>query len=93
MKPFCGIKCATCCSVTSVWGIVFLVIVGALFKMRATALIHDVAHNTEEDMDKAANTCWMAAGCYVVTLGLSAFNIKAHNAQPPRDTYAQIPQD
>jgi len=30
------------------------VIVGALFKMRATALIHDVAHNTEEDMDKAA---------------------------------------
>lgn len=29
-------------------------IVGGLFKVRAQALIHDVLHNTEEDMDKAA---------------------------------------
>lgn len=66
----------------SVWGIVQLAIMGALFHVRSVNLVEDVSVSEEdfalhpELVDSAykqqAYNCWVCAGIYVLLLALSA---------------------
>ncbi|KAJ1653123.1 hypothetical protein IWQ61_006690 [Dispira simplex] len=66
MKPIVGAGCATCCSVLSAVGIVFLVILGAMFSARAPQFTESI--KDPDNYDAIANSCYMAAGIYAVFL-------------------------
>ncbi|XP_014679246.1 PREDICTED: ribonuclease kappa-B-like [Priapulus caudatus] len=84
----CGPKLSICCTLTSLWGIIMLSILGVLFYVRSPNLVEDLPIKEEdfEDYDKVieayhtnAYNCWIAAGLYVVTLAFSAVQFKLNN--------------
>ena len=68
---FCGPKCSHCCFVLSIWGIVMLAVLGALFQSNSRALRVDSQHNTVENMKEIGQNCYIAAGVYAATMAIS----------------------
>ncbi|KAI3411955.1 hypothetical protein GPALN_002011 [Globodera pallida] len=75
--PLCGPKLSAFCMIMSVWGIVFLGLLGVFFYMHAVNLFPDLhfeegakleVQAVEEKYEEKAKQCWIAAGMYVVTL-------------------------
>ncbi|KAJ1925312.1 hypothetical protein IWQ60_004646 [Tieghemiomyces parasiticus] len=62
MKPIVGPGCSTCCSVLSAIGIIFLIIVGAMFGNRAPQFAE--AYDYPDNYDAIASSCYAAAGIY-----------------------------
>jgi len=78
---YCGPGCANCCLVISVWGIIMLGVLGIFFKRHDIGLVED-----SEDMQATAESCFIAAGLYVVTLFLSIYSkIMNHRAEASAD--------
>ncbi|EGD73276.1 hypothetical protein PTSG_04990 [Salpingoeca rosetta] len=73
---FCGPKCSHCCFVLSIWGILMLVVLGALFKTNSRALRSDSSDNTVEDMHNIGQNCFIAAGLYGATLLISFWQMR-----------------
>uniref|UniRef100_A0A8R1TQL3 Uncharacterized protein n=1 Tax=Onchocerca volvulus TaxID=6282 RepID=A0A8R1TQL3_ONCVO len=68
--PLCGPKLSAFCMIMSVWGVVFLGLLGVFFYVQAVNLFPDL-HFEQEEPDKyaeKATQCWVAAGMYLVTL-------------------------
>ncbi|VDK62896.1 unnamed protein product [Onchocerca ochengi] len=82
--PLCGPKLSAFCMIMSVWGVVFLGLLGVFFYVQAVNLFPDLHFEQEEPVDGAvlplttaviedkyaekATQCWVAAGMYLVTL-------------------------
>ncbi|KHN75867.1 Ribonuclease kappa-B [Toxocara canis] len=82
--PLCGPKLSAFCMVMSVWGVIFLGLLGVFFYIQAVSLFPDL-HFGEEEAERGvvppltnaiiadkygekATQCWVAAGMYLVTL-------------------------
>lgn len=77
--PVCGPKLSAFCMIISVWGVIFLGLLGVFFYLQAVTLFPDL-HFEEEDniftnpnlvsekYEEKARQCWIAAGMYIVTL-------------------------
>eukprot|EP00036_Acanthoecidae_sp_10tr_P007556 CAMPEP_0182924556 /NCGR_PEP_ID=MMETSP0105_2-20130417/6623_1 /TAXON_ID=81532 ORGANISM="Acanthoeca-like sp., Strain 10tr" /NCGR_SAMPLE_ID=MMETSP0105_2 /ASSEMBLY_ACC=CAM_ASM_000205 /LENGTH=101 /DNA_ID=CAMNT_0025062347 /DNA_START=23 /DNA_END=328 /DNA_ORIENTATION=+ len=76
----CGKNCSTCCLIISVWGVLFLLVVGGLFKSQARAFIPDIeaGHRTAGAMEEAGTACFIAAGMYVATFLISYWQIQVN---------------
>ncbi|GMI00528.1 hypothetical protein TrVE_jg12370 [Triparma verrucosa] len=61
-----------CCFVFSVFGIIFMTVIGLIFDSE-TVYIKDPGLENDVTMKQAAGNCFGAAGCYVVTAAISAF--------------------
>lgn len=83
MKTFCGPTLSGCGIILSIWGIVQLGVMGALFYVQSVNLIEDVpVHNMTEYMEnphhvteayhQQAYNSWVCAGLYVLLLAISA---------------------
>lgn len=77
--PICGPFLSTFCMIISVWGIIFLGLLGLFFNMKAVTLFPDLhmeehEHYSpqlmEEKYANKATQCWIAAGFYVVTFAV-----------------------
>ncbi|CAI5448797.1 unnamed protein product [Caenorhabditis angaria] len=77
--PLLGPKMSAFCMVMSVWGVIFLGILGVFFYIQAVTLFPDLhfseshehipsAAEIEDKYHEKANQCWIAAGLYLVTL-------------------------
>ncbi|ORX90621.1 hypothetical protein K493DRAFT_189085, partial [Basidiobolus meristosporus CBS 931.73] len=66
---FCPPACAICCSILSVIGIIFLGILGLLFKIEVHELVE--GEKAPDDPQAVAKGCFVAAGIYVAFLALS----------------------
>ncbi|GMS99055.1 hypothetical protein PENTCL1PPCAC_21230, partial [Pristionchus entomophagus] len=76
--PICGPKMSAFCMVMSVWGVVFLGLLGVFFYLQAVTLFPDLHFKDEMDalnneavegaFGEKATQCWIAAGMYFVTL-------------------------
>uniref|UniRef100_A0A914VH84 Ribonuclease kappa n=1 Tax=Plectus sambesii TaxID=2011161 RepID=A0A914VH84_9BILA len=78
--PLCGPKLSAFCMLISVWGVIFLGILGLFFYLNATTLFPDIllpekeAHTKFERGEivarftEKATQCWIAAGLYLITL-------------------------
>ena len=64
------------CAVISVFGLVFLIILGSLFSTKAYTLVK--GKHALHDPVGTGNACLIAAGMYAVTLVFSAQQILAH---------------
>jgi len=90
----CGPGCSTCCSVISIWGILFLFVMGALFDIQATALIADappdpITHEiTAEQMKKAAGICYGSGCIYIGTFLLSVWQMQRNSKESARKAMA-----
>ncbi|CAG2102133.1 unnamed protein product [Medioppia subpectinata] len=86
--PICGPKLSICCSLLSIWGIIMLVIMGGLLKMKSIAFAEDLLEEytsaplkdmdeflkaADEKYENAAVSTWIAAAIYVATLAFSLF--------------------
>ena len=82
-KKIIGLKCSKCCMVTSLWGIIMLLILGAAYKLHSPALFDDIKLNIADPLEymnrthvfnaynEAGNNCFIAAGMYVIVLFFS----------------------
>lgn len=81
--PICGPKCSIFTIIMSVWGLIFLGLLGALFFIKYSLLFVDIGWEEDTGADfeldevltmftGCAYNCWIAAGMYVLT-GLFAF--------------------
>ncbi|KAH7729466.1 Protein C46G7.1 [Aphelenchoides avenae] len=81
-----GKQCTACLLATSVWGVIFLAVLGALYKGRSVGLLEDLPEVEEvewdervkalNDMyDKNAMNCWIACGAYGVIVVLTAVRL------------------
>ena len=92
--PFIPLQCSTCCTVISVWGILFLFVMGALFDMQARALIADAPPDpdthkiTADGMRKAAGICYGSGGIYVGTFLLSVWQMQRNSKESARKAMA-----
>ncbi|KAK9708647.1 hypothetical protein K7432_009528 [Basidiobolus ranarum] len=76
---FCPPACAICCSIVSVIGIIFLAVLGLLFKLEVHELTEgDKAPEKPQDV---ALGCFVAAGIYVACLALSLCQTWLHKKQ------------
>uniref|UniRef100_A0A0N5ADD0 Ribonuclease kappa n=1 Tax=Syphacia muris TaxID=451379 RepID=A0A0N5ADD0_9BILA len=80
--PICGPKLSAFCMVMSVWGVVFLGLLGVFFYVQSVTLFPDLHFPEEESAgakplsvamieskySEKATQCWVAAGMYLVTL-------------------------
>ncbi|KAL7071828.1 hypothetical protein ACQ4LE_008886 [Meloidogyne hapla] len=79
--PICGPKLSAFCMIMSVWGAIFLGLLGVFFSLHAVTLFPDLHFDKEQESaifnepdivaekyDEKARQCWVAAGMYVVTL-------------------------
>ncbi|MFH4976955.1 hypothetical protein AB6A40_003664 [Gnathostoma spinigerum] len=82
--PLCGPKLSAFCMVMSVWGVIFLGMLGVFFYVQAVSLFPDLPLEPEKNEDgsprplsttliedkyaEKATQCWVAAGMYLVTL-------------------------
>eukprot|EP00040_Diaphanoeca_grandis_P026950 m.152122 g.152122 ORF g.152122 m.152122 type:complete len:96 (-) comp30793_c0_seq1:128-415(-) len=89
-RHFCGPKCANCCMVLSVWGILFLMALGGLFYVKSSVLIHDAVNNTEEDMEAIAMNCWYAGIGYIITFFLSIWQKKENERKAAQAVYSSV---
>ncbi|KJE92665.1 hypothetical protein CAOG_03582 [Capsaspora owczarzaki ATCC 30864] len=82
---FCGPKCSSCCMVFSIWGILMLIVLGILFKVKTVSLFEDT-----DDSSKTGTNCFIAAGIYAGTLLLSLCQRKLNQNRPaaPAHQYA-----
>ncbi|GMT24213.1 hypothetical protein PFISCL1PPCAC_15510, partial [Pristionchus fissidentatus] len=88
--PMCGPKMSAFCMVMSVWGVVFLGLLGVFFYLQAVTLFPDLHFAEEKDaldnqkveaaFAEKANQCWIAAGMYFVTLILVFWQNKFNTA-------------
>uniref|UniRef100_A0A0N5C0F7 Ribonuclease kappa n=1 Tax=Strongyloides papillosus TaxID=174720 RepID=A0A0N5C0F7_STREA len=82
----CGPSCSGFCAAISLWGIIFLAIVGGLFWNQSVGLFEDLPDlskndwgKTSDEIDKiiidnyqqAAKNCWIAMGISVAVFILS----------------------
>ncbi|XP_077978379.1 ribonuclease kappa-like [Glandiceps talaboti] len=76
----CGPRASVCCLITSIWGIVMLLIMAICLRFDAVAFIEDLTHPEPEDYNpdtlhekyvQASNNCFIAAGIYVAFLVFS----------------------
>ncbi|ORX90703.1 hypothetical protein K493DRAFT_272744 [Basidiobolus meristosporus CBS 931.73] len=76
---FCPPACAICCSILSVIGIIFLVVLGALFKIE----VHELTEGDKapKDPQAVALGCFVAAGIYAAFLALSLCQTWLHKKQ------------
>uniref|UniRef100_A0A914CP09 Ribonuclease kappa n=1 Tax=Acrobeloides nanus TaxID=290746 RepID=A0A914CP09_9BILA len=77
--PLCGPKLSAFCMIMSIWGVIFLGLLGVFFWVQAVTLFPDL-HFTEDELkpfnintvedkySEKATQCWIAAGLYFVTL-------------------------
>uniref|UniRef100_A0A914Q1S7 Ribonuclease kappa n=2 Tax=Panagrolaimus TaxID=55784 RepID=A0A914Q1S7_9BILA len=74
--PVCGPVLSTFCMIISVWGVVFLALLGLFFNLQAVTLFPDLHFEeheeyrtelVEEKYSLKAQQCWMAAGLYLAT--------------------------
>jgi len=75
--PLCGPVLSAFCMIMSVWGVIFLGLLGVFFYIEAVTLFPDLhfdetkvyssAEAHQKYADKATQ-CWIAAGLYLVTL-------------------------
>ncbi|KAI6221170.1 hypothetical protein M3Y95_01012300 [Aphelenchoides besseyi] len=76
--PFCGPKLSMFCMIMSIWGVIFLGLLGLFFYMNAVTLFPDLGLSEEEEKglqrdtieqkySEKATQCWTAAGMYLVT--------------------------
>eukprot|EP00043_Microstomoeca_roanoka_P014954 m.149009 g.149009 ORF g.149009 m.149009 type:complete len:100 (+) comp16149_c1_seq1:375-674(+) len=72
---FCGPKCSHCCFVLSIWGIVMLAALGALFNANSRALRADAKDHTLDNMKDIGKNCYIAAGVYAATLFISLWQM------------------
>uniref|UniRef100_A0A7E4W029 Ribonuclease kappa n=1 Tax=Panagrellus redivivus TaxID=6233 RepID=A0A7E4W029_PANRE len=74
--PLCGPKLSAFCMVMSVWGVIFLGLLGIFFYSQAVTLFPDLNFGeepfrplvVEQKYADKATQCWIAAGMYLVTL-------------------------
>ncbi|CAD5220758.1 unnamed protein product [Bursaphelenchus okinawaensis] len=72
--PICGPKLSAFCMIMSVWGVIFLGLLGLFFYMNAVTLFPDLTveklsvKDVEDKYSEKAMQCWIAAGMYLVTL-------------------------
>ncbi|CAJ0580037.1 unnamed protein product, partial [Mesorhabditis spiculigera] len=78
--PLCGPMASAFCMVMSVWGVIFLGLLGVFFYLQAVTLFPDIhfemtkgatsfpVKDIEEKYNDKAIQCWIAAGMYAVTL-------------------------
>ncbi|VDL72100.1 unnamed protein product [Nippostrongylus brasiliensis] len=93
--PLLGPKASAFCMVMSVWGIIFLGLLGVFFYLQAVTLFPDLHFSEEskegghaaptiEDIEtkysEKATQCWIAAGLYGVTLILVFWQNKYNTA-------------
>ncbi|CAJ0604263.1 unnamed protein product [Cylicocyclus nassatus] len=89
--PLMGPKASAFCMIMSVWGIIFLGLLGVFFYIQAVTLFPDLHLEEEgkeaptvEDIEtrysEKAMQCWIAAGMYGVTLILVFWQNKYNNA-------------
>ena len=81
----CGPKLSLCCLLLSAWGVVQLLVMGISLQLRSIAFLEDLRlkeeysdpaqlkHDMELGFEQSANTCFIAAALYVVTLVVSGF--------------------
>ncbi|KRX13477.1 Zinc metalloproteinase nas-4 [Trichinella nelsoni] len=87
--PICGPKTSMCCMVFSVWGIIFLGILGIMFYTQSPLLFEDIHYEKKasefsisEISDRYQSTaynCWIAAGGYVVTMIIAFWQTNWNN--------------
>uniref|UniRef100_A0A7E4VGN9 Transmembrane protein n=1 Tax=Panagrellus redivivus TaxID=6233 RepID=A0A7E4VGN9_PANRE len=74
--PFCGPALSAFCMIMSVWGVIFLGLLGVFFHAQAVTLFPDLALDHHANLDvatveetyaKKATQCWIAAGLYLGT--------------------------
>jgi ribonuclease kappa len=74
--PVCGPVLSTFCMIISVWGVVFLALLGLFFNLQAVTLFPDLHFEehekysvelVEDKYSKKATQCWIAAGLYLGT--------------------------
>uniref|UniRef100_A0A1I7RIS0 Ribonuclease kappa n=2 Tax=Bursaphelenchus xylophilus TaxID=6326 RepID=A0A1I7RIS0_BURXY len=72
--PICGPKLSAFCMIMSVWGVIFLGLLGLFFHLNAVTLFPDLTveqlnlRDVEDKYSEKAVQCWIAAGMYLVTL-------------------------
>ncbi|VDN59013.1 unnamed protein product [Dracunculus medinensis] len=76
--PLCGPKLSAFCMIMSVWGVIFLGLLGVFFYVQAVTLFPDLKFDEEHEVlsipeiedkySEKATQCWVAAGMYLVTL-------------------------
>lgn len=87
----CNKNFAMCCSVISVWGVIQLILMGGFYMSHSLALIEDlpeVERNSSsldqyyneivDAYDENAKNCWLAAGCYAITLLICLSQLYLH---------------
>ncbi|KAI1725096.1 ribonuclease kappa [Ditylenchus destructor] len=89
--PLCGPKLSAFCMVMSVWGVIFLGLLGVFFYIQAVTLFPDLHFHEHEDITRSetielkyqekAVQCWIAAGMYIVTLIIVFWQNKFNTAQ------------
>jgi len=88
--PFCGPKLSAFCMIMSVWGVIFLGLLGVFFYTNAVTLFPDLGLEdigvmdkkaVEEKYSEKAVQCWIAAGMYLVTLIVVFWQNKFNTAQ------------
>ncbi|KAI6175665.1 hypothetical protein M3Y97_00715000 [Aphelenchoides bicaudatus] len=76
--------------IMSVWGVIFLGLLGLFFYMNAVTLFPDLGIEEKEDLNptsvqnkfsEKAVQCWIAAGMYLVTLIVVFWQNKFNTAQ------------
>ncbi|CAB3406728.1 unnamed protein product [Caenorhabditis bovis] len=76
--PLLGPKMSAFCMIMSVWGVIFLGLLGVFFYINAVTLFPDLHFDEsnpqvttveiEAKYSEKATQCWIAAGLYAVTL-------------------------
>ncbi|XP_070566320.1 ribonuclease kappa-B-like [Ptychodera flava] len=84
----CGPKASVCCLITSVWGVVMLIVMGICLRFNALAFIEDLTLPPPENYNpetlhevyvQASTNCFIAAGIYVLFLLLSVWQRREYN--------------
>ncbi|CAL2039748.1 hypothetical protein CAEBREN_12074 [Caenorhabditis brenneri] len=87
--PLMGPKMSAFCMVMSVWGVIFLGLLGVFFYIQAVTLFPDLHFEGEGKVpssvidakyNEKATQCWIAAGLYAVTL-IAVFWQNKYNTQ------------
>ncbi|KAI9596374.1 hypothetical protein BDF19DRAFT_438895 [Syncephalis fuscata] len=89
MRPFVSYGNAACCSILSVIGIVFLLILGHLFDTEAEQ--YTESKNSPADPHGVAHACYVAAAIYAGFVVCCGGQLLLHK-RIPRTDYAALPQ-
>uniref|UniRef100_H2Y907 Uncharacterized protein n=1 Tax=Ciona savignyi TaxID=51511 RepID=H2Y907_CIOSA len=96
MLKLIGPKCSSCCMITSIWGIIMMICLGAAYKLKSPALYADIPLDFKNAdavanqatvyaaYDSSAENCFIAAGLYAGVLFFSLWQIRVNKS---RQTY------